>query len=112
MDLIHASGAEDGLGAEVLCSPKPPDCPQLDGTARDPATGHLLHCAAGCPNNTNSGLNETCGNGWELRLVNYTCEHEVSHQAAVADSDDDDDCLPGTFLWLGYAPFRSTRTKC
>ena len=61
------------MGAEVLCSAKPPDCPRLDGTARG-ANGGLLHCGAGCPNNTVSGKNETCGGSWELRLVNYTYE--------------------------------------
>eukprot|EP01043_Picozoa_sp_COSAG02_P028439 COSAG02_NODE_1723_length_11188_cov_3.341510_2_plen_366_part_00 len=61
------AGAEDGVGAEVLCSDEPPSCPQVDDS----------HCNRGCPNNTHSGLNETCGSDWMLRLVNYTCEHEV-----------------------------------
>ena len=62
------AGAEDGRGAEVLCSDKPPTCPQVDDS----------HCNRACPNNTHSGLNETCGSDWMLRLVNYTCEHEVA----------------------------------
>eukprot|EP01052_Picozoa_sp_SAG31_P008454 SAG31_NODE_427_length_15813_cov_13.679649_16_plen_526_part_00 len=61
------AGAEDGQGAEVLCSDKPPTCPRVDDS----------HCSRSCPNNTKSGKNETCGSDWMLRLVNYTCEHEV-----------------------------------
>ena len=50
-----------------MCSAKPPACPRVDDK----------YCHKGCPNNTKSGLNETCGDDWMLRLVNYTCEHEV-----------------------------------
>jgi hypothetical protein len=62
------AGAEDGMGAEVMCSDRPPACPRVDDS----------FCAKGCPNNTASGLNQTCGDAWMLRLVNYTCQHEVT----------------------------------
>ena len=64
---FNYAGAEDGLGAEVMCSMKPPSCPRVDDS----------YCAVKCPNNTNSGRNETCGDSWMLRLVDFTCEHEV-----------------------------------